>query len=102
MKTVLGLALISTCAFAVPALAHSICQYQSDEAHCSEYPECAWEANADGLGYCVYEKNIIHQGSGGILRRANALVHGNLLAAKREGKDVVNAEYIWIASSELM
>ena len=58
MKTVLGLALISTCAFAIPAWAHSICQYQSDEAHCSEYPECVWEVNADSLGYCVYERNI--------------------------------------------
>jgi general secretion pathway protein A len=44
----------------------------------------------------------IHQGSGGILRRANALARGGLLAAQREEKDAVTAEHIRIASSELM
>jgi hypothetical protein len=31
----------------------------------------------------------IHQGSGGVLRRANALARGGLLAAQREEKDAV-------------
>ncbi len=44
----------------------------------------------------------IHQGSGGVLRRANALARGGLLAAQREEKDAVTAEHIRIASSELM
>jgi type II secretory pathway predicted ATPase ExeA len=44
----------------------------------------------------------IHQGSGGVLRRANALARGGLLAASRESKDTVNAEHIRIAASELM
>ena len=44
----------------------------------------------------------IHQGSGGILRRANALGRGGLLAACREEKDSVSAEHIRIAASELM
>jgi hypothetical protein len=44
----------------------------------------------------------IHQGSGGVLRRANALARGGLLAAQREEKDAVTAEHIRIASSELI
>lgn len=44
----------------------------------------------------------IHQGSGGVLRRANALARGGLLAAQREEKDAVSAEHVRIAASELM
>lgn len=44
----------------------------------------------------------IHQGSGGVLRRANSLARGGLLAAQRESKDAVTAEHIRIASSELL
>lgn len=44
----------------------------------------------------------IHQGSGGVLRRANALARGGLLAAAREKKESVRAEHIRIAASELM
>ena len=44
----------------------------------------------------------IHQGSGGLLRRANALARGGLMAAQREERDTVNAEHIRLASSELM
>jgi len=44
----------------------------------------------------------IHQGSGGVLRRANALARGGLLAAAREQKETVHAEHIRIAASELI
>ena len=44
----------------------------------------------------------IHQGSGGILRRSNQLASGGLVAAAIEKKDVVMAEHIRIAASELI
>lgn len=44
----------------------------------------------------------IYQGSGGLLRKANSLARGGLVAAASEGKDTVNAEHIRIAMSELM
>jgi len=44
----------------------------------------------------------IHQGSGGILRKANSLARGGLVAAMREQKDGVSAEHIRIAASELI
>lgn len=53
----------------------------------------------------LFEKNAItaiHQGSAGILRRANALARGGLVAAAREKKNSVTAEHIRIAASELL
>ena len=44
----------------------------------------------------------IHQGSVGVLRRANLLASGGLVAATIEKKDVVTAEHIRIAASELI
>jgi type II secretory pathway predicted ATPase ExeA len=44
----------------------------------------------------------IYQGSGGILRRANLLARGGLVAACIEKSEIVSAEHIRIASSELM
>jgi general secretion pathway protein A len=44
----------------------------------------------------------IHQGSGGILRKANLLAKGGLIAAVNEKQNVVSAEHIRIASSELI
>ena len=44
----------------------------------------------------------IHQGSGGLLREANNLARGGLIAAAAEGCDLVTAEYIRIASTELI
>jgi general secretion pathway protein A len=44
----------------------------------------------------------IHQGSGGLLRRAGALARGALLAAAQEGCPVVSGEHVRIASTEIL
>jgi general secretion pathway protein A len=44
----------------------------------------------------------IHQGSGGLLRRANMLARGALLAAAREKCTRVSAEHVRVASTEIL
>ncbi len=44
----------------------------------------------------------VHQGSGGLLRRANMLARGSLLAAAREKCERVAAEHVRIASTEIL
>jgi len=44
----------------------------------------------------------IHQSSGGLLRRANLLARGSLLAGAREGCKMISAEHVRIASTELI
>lgn len=44
----------------------------------------------------------IHQGSGGLLRRANNLARGALIAAAREECKVVSAEHVRVASTEVI
>lgn len=44
----------------------------------------------------------IHQGSGGLLRRANNLARGALIAAAKEKCSVVSAEHVRIASTEMI
>lgn len=44
----------------------------------------------------------IYQGSGGLLRKANSLSRGGLVAAATEGRESVSAEHIRIAMSELL
>lgn len=44
----------------------------------------------------------VHQGSGGLLRRANMLSRGALLAAVREQCTVVTAEHVRLASTEIL
>lgn len=44
----------------------------------------------------------IHQGSGGLLRRANNLARGALIAAVREKCSVVSAEHVRVASTEII
>jgi type II secretory pathway predicted ATPase ExeA len=43
----------------------------------------------------------IHQGSGGLLRRANLLAKGSLIAAARERCMVVSAEHVRLAATEI-
>jgi general secretion pathway protein A len=43
----------------------------------------------------------IHQGSGGLLRRANLLAKGSLIAAAREKCMVASAEHVRLASTEI-
>jgi len=43
----------------------------------------------------------IHQGSGGIFRKANNLARGALIAAANEKSNTVNAEHVRLASTEL-
>lgn len=44
----------------------------------------------------------IHQGSGGLLRRANLLAKGALIAAAHEKCTVVSAEHVRMASTEVI
>lgn len=44
----------------------------------------------------------IHQGSGGLLRRANYLAKGGLFAACRDKTNLVSAEHVRIASTEII
>ena len=44
----------------------------------------------------------VHQGSGGLLRRANLLARGALIAGTREECKVVSAEHVRIASTEII
>ena len=44
----------------------------------------------------------IHQGAGGLLRRANLLARGALMAASMEKSAVVSAEHVRIASTEII
>jgi len=44
----------------------------------------------------------IHQGSGGLLRRANMLARGALVAAAQEKCTIVSAEHVRIASTEIL
>ena len=58
-----------------------------------------------GIKNNLFEQNAItaiQQGSGGVLRKVNFLAKGGLVAAATENKDVVNAEHIRIASTELL
>lgn len=44
----------------------------------------------------------IHQGSGGLLRRANILARGSLIAAAAEKCNIVSGEHVRIASTEII
>ena len=44
----------------------------------------------------------IHQGSGGLLRRANHLARGALMAGVRENSSVISAEHVRVASTEIL
>jgi type II secretory pathway predicted ATPase ExeA len=44
----------------------------------------------------------IQQGSGGLLRKANDLARGALIAATAENKEMLTSEHVRIASSELI
>jgi general secretion pathway protein A len=44
----------------------------------------------------------IHQGSGGLLRRANLLAKGSLIRAAIEKTNLITAEHVRIASTELI
>jgi type II secretory pathway predicted ATPase ExeA len=62
------------------------------------------------LGVCGVKKQLfsdqaitaIYQGAGGILRKSNLLARGGLIAAAMEKEQVVSAEHIRIASTELI
>ncbi|MGB9498792.1 MAG: hypothetical protein ACKVE4_03385 [Dissulfuribacterales bacterium] len=43
----------------------------------------------------------IHQGSGGLFRKANHLARGSLIAAAQSKSATVNAEHVRIASTEI-
>ena len=44
----------------------------------------------------------IHQGAGGLFRKANHLARGAMVAAARSESTVVTAENVWLAATELL
>ena len=52
--------------------------------------------------FCEESILAIHQGSGGLLRRANILSRGALIAAAKDNLQAVSAEHVRIASSEVI
>ena len=58
-----------------------------------------------GINRMLFEDDAvtaIHQGSGGIFRRANHLARGALVAAAMEQHKTVNAEHVRLAASEIL
>jgi hypothetical protein len=54
-------------------------------------------------GLCSEEAVVaIHQGSGGLLRRANSLARVGLIAAARENRQLVSAEHVRLAATEIL
>ena len=60
--------------------------------------------NLVGINKSLFEDpavTAIHQGSGGLLRKANNLARGALMAAADEKSMMVNAEHVRLAATEL-
>ena len=58
-----------------------------------------------GVSHSPFIENTaqaIHQGSGGFLRKANLLARGALIAAAREKSQLVTAEHVRLAATELI
>lgn len=58
-----------------------------------------------GVNHSLFSEQAItaiHQGSGGLLRRANHLARGSLIAAANEKIQLVSAEHVRIAATELI
>jgi len=55
----------------------------------------------DGI-FVENTSQAIHQGSGGFLRKANILARGALIAAAREKSQLVTAEHVRLAATELI
>lgn len=64
-----------------------------------------WHLEIAGIKEQLFSEEAvlaIHQGSGGLLRKANNLAKGSLIAAAREKTQVVSAEHVRIASTEII
>ncbi len=58
-----------------------------------------------GIDQMLFEKNAItaiHQGSGGLFRKANHLARGALIAAAGDQSRMVNAEHVRLAATEIL
>jgi general secretion pathway protein A len=58
-----------------------------------------------GIESMLFDKNAItaiHQGSGGLFRKANHLARGALIAAAADQSQSVNAEHVRLASTEIL
>ena len=58
-----------------------------------------------GLKNSLFEEaavTAIHQGSGGLFRKANHLARGALIAAAGEKSQTITADHVRIADSELL
>jgi len=58
-----------------------------------------------GIDRMVFEKNAItaiHQGSGGLFRKANHLARGALIAAAADQSQMVEAEHVRLAATEIL
>ena len=52
--------------------------------------------------FCEESILAVHQGSGGLLRRANILARGALIAAAKDNSRVISADHVRIAASEVI
>jgi type II secretory pathway predicted ATPase ExeA len=60
--------------------------------------------NLAGIKKSLFEETAvtaIHQGSGGLLRKANNLARGALMAASDQKSMMVNAEHVRLAATEI-
>jgi type II secretory pathway predicted ATPase ExeA len=58
-----------------------------------------------GIERMLFEKNTItaiHQGSGGLFRKANHLARGALIAAAADQSQLVQAEHVRLAATEIL
>ena len=57
-----------------------------------------------GIDHMLFDQaaiTAIHQGSGGLFRKANHLARGALIAATDDKSGVVNAEHVRLAATEV-
>jgi type II secretory pathway predicted ATPase ExeA len=58
-----------------------------------------------GIDRMLFDKNAItaiHQGSGGLFRKANHLARGALIAAAIDQSQMVSAEHVRLAATEVL
>ena len=87
-------------------------RYALEKLHPSEYRPLYITASSgsimefyrqfvDALDIHLSSNSNIHQGSGGLFRKANHLARGALIAATADKSGVVNAEHVRLAATEV-
>ncbi len=61
--------------------------------------------NLAGVKISLFEEGAVtavHQGAGGLFRKANHLARGSIIAAAKSEKTMVTAEHVRLAATELL